>query len=96
MSDIRNLQELAGIYKPVVQENLQQHNYVFIIIDPQSGEFTEYYRGSPLQIMQKLERDPENSMIADVLKKQNFGAMENVDGRLSFKYDDHIYAFVPL
>lgn len=92
---IQNLQELAGIYKPV-QESLTQHRYVFLIVDPTSGEYTEYYRGSPIEIIKQLERDPENSMLADLLKQQNFGSMDNIGGNLSFKHDDHIYMFVPL
>ena len=95
MSDIENLQHLAGIYKPV-QESLVNHNYVFLIVDPQSGEYTEYYRGSPIKILKHLEADPENSDIADVIKQQNFGSMNNNNGHLSFRHDDHLYMFVPL
>lgn len=95
MSQLQNLQELAGIYKPV-QESLTQHNYLFMIVDPQTGEYTEYYRGSPIQILQQLQNDPENSMIADVLKQKGFGDMQEQQGNLSFKHDDHIYCFVPL
>lgn len=95
MSDLINLQQLAGIYKPV-QESLVNHNYTFLIVDPTSGEYTEYYRGSPIQILKQLEQDPENNMIADVIKQQNFGTMQDEGGNLSFKHDDHIYMFVPL
>lgn len=95
MSGLQNLQELAGIYKPV-QESLTQHNYTFLIVDPTTGEYTEYYRGSPIQIMKQLENDPENSMLADILKQKNFGTMDESGGNLSFKHDDHIFMFVPL
>lgn len=95
MSQLQNLQELAGIYKPV-QESMTQHNYTFLIVDPTSGEYTEYYRGSPIQIIQQLEKDPENNMLADLLKQKSFGNMEENSGNLSFKHDDHIYMFVPL
>jgi hypothetical protein len=95
MSDIKNLQELAGIYKPV-QESLQQHSYAFLIVDPATGEYTEYYRGSPIEIIKQLRDDPENSMIADLLAQKNFGSMDDVQGNLSFKHDDHLYMFVPL
>lgn len=95
MSDIKNLQELAGIYKPV-QESLQQHQYTFLIVDPTSGEYTEYYRGSPNQIIKQLQQDPENNMIADVVLSKNFGSMDQHHGNLSFRHDDHLYMFVPL
>lgn len=95
MSDLVNLQQLAGIYKPV-QESLQQHNYTFLIVDPMTGEYTEYYRGSPIEIIKQLQNDPENSMIADVIKQKNFGSMTSSDGNLSFRHDDHIYMFVPI
>lgn len=95
MSQLQNLQELAGIYKPV-QESMTQHNYVFMIVDPTTGEYEEYGRGSPVQILQTIQNDPENNMIADVLKSKNFGQMEDQAGSLSFKHDDHIYMFVPL
>jgi hypothetical protein len=83
------LQKLAGI-----TEGLQQHNYTFYIIDPTTGEFTQYYSGSVISILQQLEKDPENSMIADVLKQQNIG-QPNGTGIISFVYDSHIYAFIP-
>lgn len=92
---IQNLQELAGIYKPV-QEALVNHNYIFLIVDPTTGEYTEYYRGSPIQIVQKLEQDPENSDIAALIKQQNFGEMNDTGGNISFRHDDHLYMFVPL
>lgn len=95
MSQLKNLQELAGIYT-VVQESLTQHKYVFMIVDPTTGEYTEYYRGSPIEIFKQLENDPENSMIADVLRQRNFGEMDTTGGNLSFKHDDHIYIFLPL
>lgn len=75
-----------------VVEGLAQHNYTFYIIDPMTGEFTKYYSGSPISIIQQLERDPENSKIAEVIKQQQ---MAGKDGVISFKYDDHIYAFMP-
>lgn len=92
-SQLTELQALAGI---PVTESLQNHKYVFMIIDPMSGEYTEYYRGSPFDIVNKLQRDPENNMIADVLKQQKLADLAKPNGRLSFRYDDHIYAFVPL
>ena len=75
-----------------IVEGLAQHNYTFYIIDPMTGEFTKYYSGSPISIIQQLERDPENSKIAEVIKQQ---PMAGQDGVISFKYDDHIYAFMP-
>lgn len=100
-SDLRQLQELAGLlptapFTKPVNESLQGHNYVFLIVDPQTGECDEYGRGSPIQIMQQIANDPENSMLADVLKQRSFGEMDSTNGVLSFKYDDQIYTFVPL
>lgn len=93
MSDIKKLQHLAGI----VTEGLTQHSYTFYIIDPNSGEFTKYYSGSIISIMQQLKRDPENNMIFDVLQSANLAdaGLEKVDGTISFKHDDHIFAFIP-
>lgn len=97
MTDLRNLQELAGIHiSSPVQESLEQHRYVFLVVDPTTGEYTEYYRGSPIEILKQLERDPENSMLADILKKRSFGDATAEGGNLSFKFDDHIFMFVPL
>lgn len=79
-----------------LNESLLNHRYAFIILDPQTGEFEEYGRGSPIEIIAQIEKDPQNSMIADVIKKQSFGDMKDNSGNLSFKYDDHIYMFVPL
>ena len=78
-----------------ITEALQQHSYTFYIIDPQTGEFTKYYSGSVIDIVQQLKRDHDNSMIADVLSKQNFGQMGGEDGILSFAYDGHVYSFIP-
>lgn len=88
MSDIKTLQRLAGI----ITEGLALHSYTFYIIDPETGEFTKYYSGSIISIIQQLERDPENSRIADVVKQQK---IRGDNGVISFKYDDHIYAFMP-
>lgn len=74
---------------------LQQHSYTFYIIDPQNGEFTKYYSGSVVEIVQLLRKDPENSMIADVLSKQNFSQLGGKNGILSFAYDGHVYSFIP-
>lgn len=94
MSDIKHLQHLAGI---LVEDAtaLKQHNYTFYIIDPHSGEFTKYYSGSPISIMQQLQGDPENSRLADVLKSFNFSQGAGTDGIVSFNHDDHIFAFIP-
>lgn len=87
--DINQLQRLAGI---PLKESLQQHSYTFFIIDPHTGEFTQYSSGSVLEIIKQLESDPENSQIAQVIKQQQ---MAGKDGIISFVYDDHIYAFMP-
>lgn len=79
-----------------LNERLQNHRYAFLIVDPTTGEFNEYGRGSPIEIISQIEKDPENSMIADVIKKRRFGDMSSEQGNLSFRYDDHIYMFVPV
>ena len=94
MSDIKHLQQLAGILTEDMSA-LKQHNYTFYIIDPTTGEFTKYYSGSPLSIMQQLQRDPENSRIADVLKSFNFSQGSGENGIISFPHDDHVFAFIP-
>lgn len=90
---IARLSRLAGI---PLKEGLEdrQHSYTFYIIDPQTGEFTKYYSGSPIEILKQLEQDPDNSMIANVLKQQKVG-QPTADGIMSFVYDNHIYAFIP-
>lgn len=79
-----------------IQEALQQHNYTFYIIDPTTGEFTKYYSGSPINIIQQLQQDPENSDIAEVIKQHTGGQLKKTeDGIISFAYDGHVYSFIP-
>lgn len=78
-----------------LHEALTQHSYTFYIIDPTTGEFTKYYSGSIIEILGKIQNDPENSMIADVLKKHTFGQAGGENGIISIPYDGHLYAFIP-
>lgn len=91
---MNHLRDMAGA--PRITESLTNHNFLFLIVDPTTGEFERYAQGSPVQIIQQLEKDPENSMIADVIKQQKWSDMEERQGNISFKYDDHIYMFVPI
>lgn len=92
MSDLRELQRMAGIDVPLFESPKM---YLYLVVDPTTGEFVEHGRGSIEMIIRSLEVDSENSRLADVIKQQSFGNMQQNGGKISFMYDDHIHMFVP-
>lgn len=71
-------------------------SYTLWIIDPTTGEMDKYYTGSIPFILDRLDNDPENSEIANVIRspEQTGARVTQKDGVISFKYDDSIFAFI--
>lgn len=93
MDNLQRLQEMAGIY---VDESASQM-YLYVIVEPSTGELTTHGQGTLTGIIRALEVDSENSKLADVIKHQTADTMrKSADGRLAFQYDGHHHVFLPI
>lgn len=93
MNCLENLQHLAGIEKPL---NENQQHYIYLVIDPATGEYTKFGQGPIHLIIRALETDQHNSELADVIKQQTANTVNKRDGKLSFRHEGDLHMFVPI